>query len=778
MAKWYRQFFQIAYFLMLSNVSYLSYINPPFLTYTVYLSLLWTISPLFYLRLKDFILLLATAFLFTIGLFLFLPHSNGGETYLSILGMCIPCTFFIFWVGSIYARKIKFLSDVLEHVGAIIVITNLEGNIYFISDNVQAILGYAKNELLGKAWWDTQQRKVVSAEDVEKKIKSLAQSVLSPDGYNNLWYHKNGSHVWMHWNNTRLPNGHIIGVGQRVNVNKQMEEELSILKTVAKATPNLVLLADENFQIVWANEVFEHTTGFLHDELVNTPLGRFFNVHDFSTQLTESPVLETEAKIETRDKKIVYVSLLVSRVESEKETFHYVLIAKNNTDEKEKSRLKDLRDVRKESIHALSNEMTKAETFETFFSSIVKHVRVLDTGIKRVSLSNFYHDEGLVSVVFSNTCNEADIDYFDYPIKDSKESISVLKSASYFINNIKNEKQSFLTATQRMLNADFGIGCYICFPIKAGEELVGSINFAAEDEKVFTEETILFLQELSVQISHAVYQYNLKESIEIKSRHLEEKNKHLTDSIQYAKRIQNVVFPSQGELVNAFSDAFVYLQPKDNLSGDFYWMEETENELWIACVDCTGHGVPGALVSLVGVNILNQAVFENKFTYPNEVLAFLNKNIVRTLQNAEEKVSDAMDIALCCIHKKTNTLYYAGVMNYMVLISERKMHEFNPVRVPIGMDDTREKTDFEMHEVKYKRGDKFYIFSDGYADQFGGEKEKKYGSKNFKKLILNIADYPMVEQQRVLTNSHLIWKRDNEQTDDILVIGFEPKIYL
>jgi serine phosphatase RsbU (regulator of sigma subunit) len=483
----------------------------------------------------------------------------------------------------------------------------------------------------------------------------------------------------------------------------------------------------------------------------------------------------------TKDKSTLRIQFSCVPVYEEGEFLYVICIGKDVTEEYLKRQQFLLEQKRKEILYYLDQKIFRAESLSDILSEIVKHVRELNFNIRRISIASYNFEEEIVQIIYSNNAgnfdNEIAIGTFSYPLIDSANTISILKNAEFAINDLNKEQASRMTPTQRFLYNEHGVGCYITFPINYKDELIASMNFGAENDTCFTDDVICFLKELSKDIAVAVYQYKLKEALDIKNVYLEEKNKSIIDSIHYAERIQKAILPSFEDYYKCFDDSFVLLQPKDTLSGDFFWVEDTKNKLWIASVDCTGHGVPGALVSLIGANILNQAIFEQGFEYPNEILAYLNENVIKTLQNSNEQVNDGMDIAICCIDKKKNTLYYAGVMNHMLYIRDNELFECSANRIPIGMNPKRTANDFEVHEVKIEKGDLFYIFTDGFADQFGGEKDKKFGAKKFKKLLLDVADYPMSEQERILKNSFSLWKLDEEQTDDVLVLGFSPKVY-
>ncbi|MBA3663031.1 MAG: tetratricopeptide repeat protein [Bacteroidetes bacterium] len=254
---------------------------------------------------------------------------------------------------------------------------------------------------------------------------------------------------------------------------------------------------------------------------------------------------------------------------------------------------------------------------------------------------------------------------------------------------------------------------------------------------------------------------------------IEEKNKDITDSIKYAKRIQEAILPPQHIWHTILPDSFVYYQPKDILSGDFYWIEQDDNAIYVAAVDCTGHGVPGALMSIVGFNLLNKAVLEQKLTKPSDILDQLNKWVSITLRQSmdDSSVRDGMDISLCRISKNRKTLETSAAFNSIYLIRNGILKEINGDKFPVGIFIDETMRNFTNNEIELFEGDILYLFTDGYADQFGGTKGKKFKYAKLKELMLSMHQSPIDEQKNILNDAFEKWRGDLEQVDDVCIIG-------
>jgi tetratricopeptide (TPR) repeat protein len=258
-----------------------------------------------------------------------------------------------------------------------------------------------------------------------------------------------------------------------------------------------------------------------------------------------------------------------------------------------------------------------------------------------------------------------------------------------------------------------------------------------------------------------------KHIIEEQKHVVEEKNKEITDSIRYAKRIQNAILPPDKVVKESLKESFILYMPKDIVAGDFYWLDNKNNTVLFAAADCTGHGVPGAMVSVVCNNGLNRSVREHGITEPGKILDKTREIVVAEFEKSEEDVKDGMDISLCALNG--NQLKWAGANNPLWIIRNGELIEYAPNKQPIGKVD--KPTTFTTHHIELQQGDKIYIFSDGYADQFGGEKGKKFKAANLKKLLLSIQNESMEQQKIILQQTFNQWKANLEQVDDVLVIG-------
>jgi serine phosphatase RsbU (regulator of sigma subunit) len=262
-----------------------------------------------------------------------------------------------------------------------------------------------------------------------------------------------------------------------------------------------------------------------------------------------------------------------------------------------------------------------------------------------------------------------------------------------------------------------------------------------------------------------------------KNQEIEKQQKNILDSIQYAHRIQNAFFVPQSEIKEHFPESFVLFKPKDIVSGDFYWLKAKDEKIYFAAADCTGHGVRGALVSIICQDLLNHALNHYPKGDPGTLLAWTSQQLMESLQqrmdpkSGEFGVKDGMDIALCCYDREKQTLSFAGSHAPLYIIRDGRLIVTRGDNNYMGR--VMEGEVYQTHINNLEEGDRVYLFSDGYADQKGGPRNKKFYYPPFQQLLIDNHQKPMDEQKEILKNTLTTWQGDNSQVDDILVFGLQ-----
>ena len=376
------------------------------------------------------------------------------------------------------------------------------------------------------------------------------------------------------------------------------------------------------------------------------------------------------------------------------------------------------------------------------------------------------------SKMFQYIVNSTDSPYVRDPYRDYLPEFRSAYAKDTVIHKYEDEFGTWLTALSPIKNSK-GVSVGILevdmrFDAFINEARKGLIKNLAFSLIIFILTVFVLLRYIRIIL---VSEEQSRQKIEHSAMEISHKNKEILDSINYARRIQNAILPPKEEVFAAFKDTFILYKPKDIVSGDFYFFSKSDNRYILAAADCTGHGVPGALMSMIGNDLLHQIIREMKMEEPAKILDALHWGVTGILkQDVQRDSRDGMDIALMSFDKNFETLQYAGAYRNLYLVRDNQITEFKANKFPIG-NAQHERDHFKNNDISIQKGDMFYIFTDGYADQFGGSKGKKYMMKNFQQMLLKIACLPINEQEKILDKTIEDWRGSHEQVDDILVIG-------
>ncbi len=357
----------------------------------------------------------------------------------------------------------------------------------------------------------------------------------------------------------------------------------------------------------------------------------------------------------------------------------------------------------------------------------------------------------------------------------------IVESGKYKVNVRAKDIQGNVSEIKSMrftIKPPFTESIWFYISILIGIIVVFLIISKTRERKLIRDKKVLEqkVKERTVEIQEKAKEIEAqRDEITIQHDEILRNKEEITDSINYASKIQNAILPLNDHFEKAFSDHFILFKPRDIVSGDFYWIAEDNNKLYFTAADCTGHGVPGAFMSMLGVSSLNE-IFgnENHNLTAARILELLREKIKYSLHQTgkEGENKDGMDMAMCIYHKNKNIIEYAGAYNPLYLIRDGELLEYKADRMPIGIYHV-EKENFTNHEIKIKKDDVIYIFSDGYADQFGGPGETKFKSVNIKKMLLEIHKSSMKDQKQILEDRFNKWKGDLSQIDDLIFIGIK-----
>jgi serine phosphatase RsbU (regulator of sigma subunit) len=385
---------------------------------------------------------------------------------------------------------------------------------------------------------------------------------------------------------------------------------------------------------------------------------------------------------------------------------------------------------------------------------------------------------------------EEEMIHFKYTIENGERcepfSISMAEKDNYNVWCIENQQEIFindhLNEYQKYVN-DIQViqgempESLIFYPMVVEEKMIGVITIQSFKKNAYQPYHLDILKTLAsyigTVIDNAALYDTLEAKVEERTTELAEKNADITASINYAKRLQKGILPGESFMKQLLPESFVYYQPKDIVSGDFYWVDRTHQKVFFAVVDCTGHGVPGAMMSIIGRNLLDQAVNEKGMEVPSQILNFLQVGLsIAFGQTGERKADlfDGMDLALCALDMKNNVLEFSGANSSLYLIQDGELMVLKGDRV--GISAEYEVTNIYSNiEIDVNKGDMIYLTSDGYPDQFGGDRYKKFTYRKMHQLFEEIAELPVGDQFREVKAAFENWKMDRDQTDDICLMG-------
>ena len=434
-------------------------------------------------------------------------------------------------------------------------------------------------------------------------------------------------------------------------------------------------------------------------------------------------------------------------------------------------------DIISHNLNIIGELLLGQELCNTAFNNYKNYL--LETGVlilyNKNPISNFF---GEISKKITKQQLIAELTKKDVELKiikkqtEKQELQNKYLESDNLLKKLKNKQQkkilTYLTIAFIiiLLFAILAIRLYI-LKRKANETLIEqNAQILMQNEEIKTQSDELMLKNQEIILMH--------DDLKGKNKIIEKKNRDITSSIDYAKNIQNAILPFPSTFNNLLPVNFILYIPKDIVSGDFYWISKTlNNEIIVVGADCTGHGVPGAMMSMLGIAILNEIINEKKIYQPDIILNEMRKLLIKSLNQDKEVIStrDSIEMVLLKINQKSLKLEYAGAGNPLLIIRDEKATTYSPDIMPVGFDIIKKNKLFSNNLIDLKKDDMLYIFSDGYRDQFGGERNRKFFMRNLEKLFLEINKKPLNEQKLILEDTFYEWKGKRKQIDDVLIMG-------
>lgn len=424
----------------------------------------------------------------------------------------------------------------------------------------------------------------------------------------------------------------------------------------------------------------------------------------------------------------------------------------------------------------ISSTLNFEEVFQTVHSKIS---RLMDAEMFGVRI---YHEE-TQEIEYNYEIESGELDPIGVLSMEDKNNYTVWcieNKEDIFIKDNEIEYKNYIDAFNVLTGK--APKSLIFTPMIIENKVIGVITVQSMRINAFERHHLDLLKSLGAYIGSALINGSLYSTLEAKVEartiDLAQKNKNITDSINYAKRIQNGILPSEKMMKGFLPKSFVYYKPKDIVSGDFYWMAEKNGKVFLAVVDCTGHGVPGAFMSIIGESLLEQAINEPHITRTNQILDFIQEGLQKLFEQEYagdnyNDLFDGMDMSLCAINMHKRRIEYSGACNSLFMVRNNEVERFRGDKFGISAVDYGIKRSFTSQYVNFEAGDAFYIFSDGLPDQFGGPRTKKFGYKNTSALLSSISDLDVEKQREIVEKRMAEWSEGVEQTDDICFFGFK-----
>lgn len=666
---------------------------------------------------------------------------------------------------------------IVESATDLIYTADFRGNFTYINDVVSKITGYSPEELVGRHFTE-----VVQEEWVEE-VRSFYEKQFARKNINTYFEFpilgKDGTLIWIGQTvrilfDERRPS-YISGfqaIARDITEKKRYEEELEKLSLVASETINGVLICDPQGRIEWVNEGFTRITGYVIDEVKGRMPGDVLAgdstdrsaISEVRSQSQLAEGFHREFLVYHKEGYEIWIAVSNTPIVDENGRILKQIEIFNDITEKKRYEIQLNRySARLETLNLAKQELLRSHTVESIAENVLGSLTRRLSYVRRASISLFDEHTGLVDFYYVLRDGNRKLVRQVFPLESFRSLPNLRKNQHFLVTDLMTDKE--ISESDRE-NLEAGIRSYLVTPLYAQDRLIGSVNIGCNAPNAIPDDDIEMVREVADAMAGALLQLRYQAIIE-------HKNADISASILYARRIQDAILPPEEMLREQVGDLFVLYKPKDVLSGDFYWAEKLGNHTFLAVVDSTGHGVPGALLSLMGQNLLNQAVHERHLTRPAAILDYLNAGIQHTLNQYKiaGELRDGMDIALCVFEEGTNKMHFAGAINPMYIIRDGMLIQSKGNRFSIGSYFDNRMRPFTNHETELQKGDVIYLFTDGYPDQLGGETDRKFSNRRFRELLLSIHQQDMLAQKKLLEEQMDAWIGQGVQTDDMCVIG-------
>ncbi|HXB39294.1 MAG TPA: PAS domain S-box protein [Bacteroidia bacterium] len=761
--------FYVVTFLYLSMI-YLTKLSPFYFTALV---LIINISHIVLNKVRPFLIYAS----FVLVGIIFLSIITRNPVYSPGLFITIVITSIILTLISIQIQlnlneRLFFADNTINAGNSLVIASNKEAEIIFVSKNFERLLGYTEEELMGIGWWK------IRSDDPNYNIK-VRESVINktiPGTSIEKIIDKHGNLHWIQWQNNFFDNDMVVGIGVDVTDKKEIEERY---QHIVESASDIIFTTDSEGYFVFVNEVGARISGYSIGELLDMNFTQLVRA-DYRKKV--SMMYQRQLRSQTEESYVEFPFVTKSGIEiwvgQSARLYHdennpelikgFYAICRDITErivaEQQlklyNEKLKLVNEIKVGLIHANSlldvihDTIMKLATMEDY-----RRVSITLPDFENKVLKVHYYEATSDSVKFRK---QEGLEGYDYEY--------FLKNNVLLINDVLNNIPPGISATSEDFKK-IGVSSFLVVAIKKEETLIGNISIASPLTNCFTQNDVIILSDLAESLVLGIEQITYRKEIS-------EKNKDISDNIEYSKRIQGAIMPPESHMQSLIPESFIIFKQRDVIGGDFYWCGQIGTKIFVAVGDCTGHGVSGALMSILCSNIITQAVEVHNMFDTGLILDFLNKRIKESLhqyEGKEEIVLDGLDVSLMVIDLKYKVLMFSGAMHNLYLMRKGELTEIKGNRIPIGGIASEMNNRFTTQMYLLYPDLRIYMSTDGYFDQFNGATIKKFSKARFKKLLADMTDMPISKQKGFIWKKHVEWKGSSNQTDDICVFGCSVK---
>lgn len=628
----------------------------------------------------------------------------------------------------------NLINAILQNVKSLVLVADISGSIVYCSPSVAELLNVSEAEVLGAGWWELT---IIEKAERLKEISKTVQLITGEKPLRSAPYAKsislhNGSELWIQWQDSPGPNGTLIKIGQNITEQYLAQKDFELqyrrykrLSIVAEKTDNNILILDRNGNVEWISESFQRLNNTTLEQLIAE---RGKNIREISNNPDIERILDKvvneklSLKYESKNKHVngeMWEFSTISPVLNDKDEVTNIIIIDSDVTEKK---------ILERELNLLSIVASKTDN-AVVIANAEGVIEWVNEGLQKMHSKNVRTPKSIIG--------------------QSLVALSSNKDLAGIIENSRKHKTSFIYESE-------------------------STN--EEGREYWVQSTLTPILDAQGEVCRFVIIDADITSRKAAEDVIAQKNKDLTDSLNYALRIQNAILPDHKKIFSLLPDTFVLFQPRDIVSGDFYFVESIRlNDGTVltgfAVGDCTGHGVPGALMSMMATSFLKHSLTEKDVNSPADALEYLNQKISLMLHqhSDSDEIRDGLDLAFCVLNTRTHMLYFSGAHRPIVFVQGGEIHEIRGINRSIGHSATSEA--FTNHAIQLQNGDCVYLFSDGYSDQFGGPQGKKFKHARFKQIIAENHALSMQDQLNILKEAHAAWKGELEQVDDICILG-------